>query len=59
MNADTKALGALRYFCVTYRDARHPASEPPFFFVCLAEDTAHAEEQCLDAEPTAVMLEVR
>lgn len=26
-------------------------ADPPFAFSCMAEDTGHAEEQCLNADP--------
>jgi hypothetical protein len=39
-------------YIVLYRreDIMAPA-DPPFAFKCWAEDTEHAEEQCLNADP--------
>lgn len=47
-------MGYQRSYVVLYRreDIMAPA-DPPFAFKCMAEDTDHAEEQCLNAEPDA------
>lgn len=38
---------------VLYRNNGLTALESPFGFPCTADNTDHAEEQCLDAEPDA------
>lgn len=47
-------MGYQRHYIVLYRreDIMAPA-DPPFAFKCMAENTEHAEEQCLNAEPDA------
>ena len=44
----------MQEYIVLYRreDIMAPA-DPPFAFKCWSEDTEHAEEQCLNAEPDA------
>ena len=44
----------MQEYIVLYRreDIMAPA-DAPFAFQCYAEDTEHAEEQCLNAEPAA------
>jgi len=43
-------------YLVLYRNNNLGFLEPPFGFRCQAEDTDHAEEQCLDAEPDAELV---
>lgn len=38
-------------YVVLYRDDTLDALDPPYAFVCMAEDMDHAEEQCQNAEP--------
>ena len=39
-------------YMVLYRDSAVMCdSDPPFGFHCMAEDSDHAEEQCVDAYP--------
>ena len=38
-------------FIVLYFDEGSLLADPPLAFVCSADDTDHAEEQCLDAHP--------
>ena len=40
-------------YIVLYRDADILAADPPLAFRCQADDSDHAEEQCLDANPDA------
>ena len=40
-------------YIVLYRNSNCLPCDPPFGFRCQAEDTDHAEEQCVDAEPDA------
>lgn len=40
----------LRYYVVLYWEPVHAPADPPFAFVCQADDADHAEEQCIDAE---------
>jgi hypothetical protein len=45
-------MNDLQKFFVFYRDESIMASlDPPFIFKCHAEDSDHAEEQCLNAYP--------
>ena len=42
----------MKNYVVLYRDEKVMApADPPFGFQCWAEDTDHAEEQCLNAYP--------
>ena len=38
-------------FCVLYRDENLLPADPPFVFQCQAENSNHAQEQCLNAKP--------
>ena len=38
-------------YIVLYFDAASLPADPPLAFQCSADDTDHAEEQCLDAYP--------
>lgn len=38
-------------YIVLYRDSTLKPLDVPYAFSCQADDTDHAEEQCLDAEP--------
>lgn len=40
-------------YVVLYRDQALLPFDMPFAFMCQADDTDHAEEQCLDANPDA------
>ena len=43
----------MKTYIVLYRDDSLEPHEAPFGFVCKAEDTDHAEEQCENARPDA------
>lgn len=44
----------MKQFIVLYRQEKIMApADPPFGFACHADDSEHAEEQCLNAEPDA------
>ena len=45
----------MKTFTVLYRE-HQTFFEEPFAFVCEADNSDHAEEQCLDAEPDANIL---
>ena len=50
-------MGYQRSYVVLYRreDIMAPA-DPPFAFKCIAEDTDHAKEQLLNADPDGVIV---
>lgn len=48
-----KIAQSLDEYIVLYRTNGMTYVEDPFGFQCAAEDTAHAEEQCLNAYPDA------
>lgn len=41
----------MKTYTVLYRDSYDYTMTAPFAFICQADDTDHAEEQCLDAYP--------
>lgn len=42
----------MKRYIVLYREEKIMApADPPFGFVCMADDVDHAEEQCVDANP--------
>lgn len=43
-------------YIVLYRAEGQRAFDPPLLFRCEADDADHAEEQCQDAEPSAVVV---
>ena len=49
----TKTNPELSVYLVLYRNNNILPLDAPFGFRCYAEDSDHAEEQCLDAEPDA------
>lgn len=49
--ASEKETKSLSHYAVLYWDLSSKAADPPLVFLCQAEDSQHAEEQCLDAYP--------
>ena len=45
-----------RNYVVLYKTPDILPFDPPLAFKCLAENTEHAEEQCVNAEPQAEIL---
>lgn len=44
----------MHYYCVLYRiESIMSVLDQPFGFLCCADDSEHAEEQCLNAYPDA------
>lgn len=46
----------MQTYTVLYKTPDILPFDPPLGFICQADDTEHAEEQCLDAEPDADIL---
>lgn len=50
-------LENMHEYVVLYRDEAVMAPiDPPFGFLCFAEDTNHAEEQCVNAYPDCAVM---
>lgn len=49
----------MKTYIVLYRiESILAPTDPPFGFKCQAEDTDHAEEQCIDAYPDGAVVSV-
>lgn len=46
----------MRDYVVLYRDETLLAADAPYAFACQADDSDHAEEQCMNTEPNATVV---